>query len=71
LPRRSPACAGGALLITSLTGCSTTRITFSAAGAAEGAAAAIEDARGIGTGLRCEPLLTRADAVRLEAGHAR
>jgi class 3 adenylate cyclase len=39
-------------------------------GAAEGAAAAIEDARGIGTGLRCEPLLTRADAVRLEAGHA-
>jgi hypothetical protein len=39
-------------------------------GAAEGAAAAIEDARGIGTGLRCEPLPTRADAVRLEAGHA-
>jgi hypothetical protein len=39
-------------------------------GAAEGAAAAIEDARGIGTGVRCEPLLTRADAVRLEAGHA-
>ena len=30
---------------------------------AEGAAAAIEEARGIGTGLHCEPLLTRADAI--------
>jgi len=32
-------------------------------GDAEGAAAAVEEARGIGTGLRCEPLLTRADAI--------
>jgi hypothetical protein len=32
-------------------------------GGAEGAAAAIEEARGIGTGLHCEPLLTRADAI--------
>jgi tetratricopeptide (TPR) repeat protein len=36
-------------------------------GDAEGAAAAIEEARGIGTGLHCEPLLTRADAIE----HAR
>jgi hypothetical protein len=32
-------------------------------GDAERAATAIEEARGIGTGLRCEPLLTRADAI--------
>jgi tetratricopeptide (TPR) repeat protein len=36
-------------------------------GDAGGAAAAIEEARGIGTGLHCEPLLTRADAIE----HAR
>jgi class 3 adenylate cyclase/predicted ATPase len=32
-------------------------------GDAEGAAAAIEESRGIGTGLHCGPLLTRADAI--------
>ena len=40
-------------------------------GDAEGAAAAIEEARGIGTGLHCEPLLTRADAIEPEEGGLR